>query len=125
MMLLNEPLTVAKLNTWYSSPGDEYQVLDFATVSGTFSSIILDQALIDAGADTSNLLITGSIVIPAPCDGDANGDGVVNFGDITSVLGDWLTDYTPGTGPGDADGSGVVNFGDITSVLGNWLVVCP
>ncbi|MBL8746538.1 MAG: hypothetical protein JNK58_09305 [Phycisphaerae bacterium] len=54
---------------------------------------------------------------PALCPGDANGDGVVNFADITSVLTFWLFDYAPGTGAGDANHDGVVNFADITAVL--------
>lgn len=62
---------------------------------------------------------------PVFCQGDADGDGMVNFTDITSVLGNWLVDYTPGTGPGDANGDGIVNFMDITEVLSNWLGVCP
>jgi probable HAF family extracellular repeat protein len=64
-------------------------------------------------------------IVEAPCAGDANGDGQVNFADITDVLGNWLNDYTPGTGPGDTNGDGLVNFADITAVLGNWLSVCP
>ena len=59
------------------------------------------------------------------CLGDADGSGVVNFADITSVLGNWLNDYSPASGPGDANGDGVVNFGDITTVLSNWLATCP
>ncbi len=61
------------------------------------------------------------------CPPDANGDGVVNFGDITEILGLWLTDYTPEalTGPGDANDDGLVNFNDVTSVLANWLMECP
>lgn len=63
-------------------------------------------------------------VVPPACPGDADGNGLVEFADITSVLGNWGADYSPGTGPGDADGNGVVNFGDITSVLGNWGGTC-
>ncbi|HBS29006.1 MAG TPA: hypothetical protein DEB06_06050 [Phycisphaerales bacterium] len=62
---------------------------------------------------------------PEPCPGDADGNGVVDFDDITSVLSNWLVDYTPGTGPGDADASGIVDFDDITSILSNWLDACP
>ena len=57
-----------------------------------------------------------------PCPGDANGDGVINFADITSVLGAWLSDGSAG---GDANSDGVVDFGDITEVLTNWLAPCP
>lgn len=63
-----------------------------------------------------------------PCPGDANGDREVNFADVTSVLGNWLADYTQdpsGTGPGDANGDGVVDFSDVTETLGNWLAACP
>ncbi len=62
---------------------------------------------------------------PPPCPGDANGDGVVNFGDITSVLVNFGNNYLPGTGPGDANRDGVVNFSDVTSVLVNFGAVCP
>ena len=65
------------------------------------------------------------IVLPVFCPGDANGDGVVNFSDVTDVLGNWLNDYRPSTGPGDANEDGLVNFTDVTTVLGNWLAVCP
>ncbi len=58
------------------------------------------------------------------CLGDANMDGIVNFGDVTSVLANWLNDYTPGTGPGDADGDGLVNFADVTAALAEWLNTC-
>lgn len=59
------------------------------------------------------------------CEGDANGDGVVNFADITAVLANWLNDYSPNTGLGDANADLVVNFGDVTSVLSAWLTECP
>lgn len=56
-----------------------------------------------------------------PCPGDANGDGVVDYGDITSVLVNW-----GGPGPaGDADHDCDVDFADITEVLTNQGVPCP
>ncbi len=60
-----------------------------------------------------------------PCTQDTDGSGTVDFGDLTIVLGNWLNDYLPGTGPGDANGDGLVNFNDVTTVLGAWLQVCP
>ncbi|HBS30025.1 MAG TPA: hypothetical protein DEB06_11400 [Phycisphaerales bacterium] len=67
------------------------------------------------------------IEIPAPCLGDANGDFVVDFDDITTSLSNWLNAYHPfpGTGPGDADLDGDVDFDDITSELSQWLQDCP
>ncbi len=58
---------------------------------------------------------------PPPCPGDANGDRVVDFSDITAVLTNW-----GGPGPtGDADHDGDVEFSDITSVLTSFNVPCP
>lgn len=58
--------------------------------------------------------------VPPPCFGDANGDRVINFADITDVLSNWQS-----TGPnGDADLSGFVNFADITTVLTLWGAGC-
>lgn len=57
---------------------------------------------------------------PPDCLGDANGDGVVDFGDITAVLSGFGS-----TGPfGDADHNGIVNFKDITIVLTNFGYDC-
>ena len=75
------------------------------------------------GETASSVMLTWEVTVsaaPVPCDGDANGDGFVNFADITSVLAD-----LGGTGPvGDANGDGMVNFSDITSVLGNLGLAC-
>lgn len=60
-------------------------------------------------------------VAHVPCLGDADGSGVVDFGDITAVLAQW-----GGAGPlGDANFNSVVNFEDLTYVLGAWDGVCP
>ena len=63
------------------------------------------------------------ILAPAVCVGDANGDDVVNFNDITSVLANLGVTGAPGI-PGDADRDGFVAFGDITFVLSSLGSVC-
>jgi len=50
--------------------------------------------------------------------GDANGDGVVNFADVLTLIAAWGP--CSGTCPADLDGSGDVGFGDILIVLANW-----
>lgn len=70
-----------------------------------------------------------SLTPPAEvCEGDADGNGVVNFADITSVLTNFGMDYLPppppNTGPGDANGNGMVNFADVTSVLTHFGEMC-
>lgn len=60
---------------------------------------------------------------PPNCAGDADGNSVVNFADITSVLTNFNATYT-GTGPGDSNHDGVVNFADITSTLSTFNMPC-
>ncbi len=61
------------------------------------------------------------------CVGNADGNNVVDFDDITTILSNWLE----GNGPsspnqdGDANCDGDVDFDDITDVLSNWLDTCP
>ncbi len=80
--------------------------------------------LIRSGIPTTGFVgvrLASAVQIPA-CPGDANIDGEVNFSDITSALGNWLSDGSAG---GDGNGDGIVDFGDITSVLTNWQGACP
>lgn len=81
-------------------------------------------------ASNANMMTAMSVLpdslLPSPCcPGNADGVAPVNFGDITTVLGNWLSVTTPGAqDPGDANCDGVVDFSDITEVLGNWLNTC-
>ena len=77
-----------------------------------------------AGTPNPSSFITAA---PPPfCQGNANGDGIVNFADITSVLSNLGTTYFPGArGPGDANNDGAVNFADITAVLAGLGNLCP
>ena len=49
------------------------------------------------------------------CDADVDGDGSVNFTDLTVMLADWGT--CPAPCPSDIDGSGVVEFDDLLALL--------
>ncbi len=66
----------------------------------------------------------GGPAVPPPCFGDADGSGVIDFGDITAVLANWGNTGAPYI-PGDADGSGTVDFADITAVLAQFGGICP
>ncbi len=77
----------------------------------------------DCGTSESTAVV--AVAPPPHCPGDANGDRVVSFADVTSVLAHFGIDYSPGTGPGDANADGPVNFTDVTSVLSAWGVPCP
>lgn len=50
------------------------------------------------------------------CQGDIDGSGAIDFGDILAILSAWGGDG----GPADLDRSRVVDFGDILFILGRW-----
>lgn len=55
---------------------------------------------------------------PEPCPGDTNGDSLVNFADLNTVLAQF---GQTGVGlPGDTNADGVVNFADLNLVLANF-----
>lgn len=85
----------------------------------------LDANLIHLTLDFEGTIIATRGAAPL-CAGDANGDGAVNFTDITTVLAAFGTAYPPGVmnGTGDADHNGTVNFTDITVVLSSFGDVC-
>ena len=63
---------------------------------------------------------TDGDIVPAqqalPCDGDLNGDGIVDGVDLAEVLGSWGQSDVPA----DIDGSGQVDGADLAAILGNW-----
>jgi hypothetical protein len=59
-----------------------------------------------------------------PCLGDANGDLVVDFDDITETLAFWNQAAPEPFQGGDSNGDGFVDFDDITETLANWGATC-
>ncbi|MFT5424693.1 MAG: hypothetical protein ACI89L_002491, partial [Phycisphaerales bacterium] len=113
-------LQVVLANGYTPQPGDVYQVLDFVTASGSFSSVVLDPALIAAGADTTDLLTNGTIFIAAPCSVDLNGDGIADFGDIQTFIALFLVQDVAV----DFNGDGIIDFGDIQTFVAVFLAGC-
>jgi hypothetical protein len=58
------------------------------------------------------------------CTGDTNGDNLVNFTDLNTVLTNFGMTGPPGSIPGDFNADGVVNFTDLNLVLTNFGVDC-
>jgi len=63
-------------------------------------------------------------ITPPPCTGDANGDRVVNFDDILSVLANFGIAGPPFV-VGDSNGTGTSDFTDIITTLANFNGTCP
>ena len=64
----------------------------------------------------------GSFIITEPgCDGDTNGDDLVNVSDLLQVIAVWGANCNIGNGcDEDIDGSGFVDVGDLLLVIANW-----
>ncbi|HBS28311.1 MAG TPA: hypothetical protein DEB06_02415 [Phycisphaerales bacterium] len=61
------------------------------------------------------------------CVGNADGNNVVDYDDITEVFGNWCEMNGPSSPnrAGDANCDGCVDFEDISDILANWLEGCP
>lgn len=118
--------------------GGDYTLTIAESVRDPLSNRQLDGEMADplssASFPTGDGLAGGSAVVrfsvsppPMPCAGDADGNGAVDFADITSVLTNWGNMYVPGSAGafGDANFDGVVNFADITNTLANFNAACP
>ena len=80
-----------------------------------------DTSVIYHGWNIDDVVITALVPLPN-CTGDANGDGVVNFADLNTVLANFGSNG-PGI-PGDVNDDDVVNFADLNIVLANFGVNC-
>lgn len=72
--------------------------------------------LFDYEADPEEVSAAIDSMYEAPCSGDLDGDGAVNGGDLSTLLGEWGT-----TGPNaDLNGDGMVDGQDLSILLGRW-----
>lgn len=73
-------------------------------------------------SNIARLTLFGGGALPF-CRGDANGDFIVNFSDLTASLASF-GQSGPAYRAGDTNGDGVVNFSDITETLARWGESC-
>ncbi len=119
-------LSIALLGGYTPSLGDSFQVLNAATRSGTFDSIL--------GADLGGGLMFDVIygsndvtltVIGSAIPGDLDGDGFVGINDLNIVLANWNQNVPPANPLADPSGDGFVGIDDLNAVLGNWNAGTP
>ena len=72
-------------------------------------------SVVEAGID--DIRVVRYVCDDPTIQGDVNGDGVVNFDDLVSMLAEWGA--CSGC-PSDIDGNGQVDFSDLLTLLGNW-----
>lgn len=83
-------------------------------------SFPINGAIVDSAGITPYALATWDTA----CPGDANGDRLVNFADLSLVLANFGASGPVGATPGDVNGDGVVNFADLNIVLANFGAEC-
>lgn len=93
------------------------EMTSVAPDGSAMTGIVLDTA----GGYFQSFIITFP---PPPCFGDADGNGAINFADVTAVLANFGATGAPFM-LGDADGNGAVNFSDVTAVLASFNQPCP
>lgn len=69
--------------------------------------------------------LPATLTVLGPCPGDTNGDRVVDFADLNTVLSQFGQTGPPGTLAGDVNDDGFVSFTDLNIVLGAFGASCP
>ncbi len=113
-----DPLNPVEIAYFDTRPEDN--VTDFYALWGNYPFLPSGTVI---GSDEQRGLFVWTVDALAggdPC-GDADGSGVVDFGDVLAVLGAWGN----AGGAEDVDGSGTVDFGDLLVILGTWGQTCP
>lgn len=102
-----------------AAPGDEYDILDWDTLSGAFDAIVFDADFPWWGWNTQDLYTTG--VIRYEHAGDLNSDGMVGAADLDLLLAHWgETSHPFDFSAGDASGDSVAGQADLDIILENW-----
>jgi hypothetical protein len=118
---------LATLGGWFEHTFDPSALVPALTSMMRMRVVANDASpgsIVEAGFDDFEI-VSLACLAPPFCLGNANGDGLVDFDDITAVLANWGAMTLPGLGsPGDADNNGSVDFDDITAVLANWGADC-
>lgn len=129
--------------TFSNQPVIGNQIASLADVSrgGNFDVDVRGTVMSDADGTVSYALVGGPspdrvhmsresahpprlvFVVPPPCPGDANGDGLVNAADLSVLLAQFGSNVPPGTGA-DFNGDGLVNSADLSVLLGSFGVGC-
>ncbi|MDC0935674.1 hypothetical protein OAS39_05265, partial [Pirellulales bacterium] len=107
MSLTGGTLEVLLVDAFNPSPGDSFDILEFASLAGAFTSLILP---VEVDWNTSNLLTTGALSV---ADADFDQDGDVDGADFLAGQRGFGTAGGATLADGDANGDGNVDGLDL------------
>ncbi|MEX0877015.1 MAG: GC-type dockerin domain-anchored protein [Phycisphaerales bacterium] len=111
----------AEVGTYYQTTTKEYiEFLRDENVTNNLGQVIYDEWVIH-GKSPIMEMDTGDIAFDPPCPADLNGDGLVNFFDISA----FLNAYSNQEPDGDFNGDGLYNFFDVSGFLNAFGAGCP
>ncbi len=121
-LTLGGTLDVSFIDGFNAIAGDSYDILDWGSRSGSFSTINLPTLDSHLVWNTDSLLVDGTISVESTSlPGDLDHDGFVGLGDLDIILNNWNLSVTPRSGhPADPNGDGFVGLADLDIVLNNW-----
>jgi hypothetical protein len=112
------------------NPNDDVEITDWKWQGGQFQQMLMMRDMDETDGDegenadevTQSDVDAVAAIVPIVCEGDTNGDNVVNFTDLNAVLASF---GQSGVGiSGDVTGDGVVNFSDLNLILSNFGAMC-
>ncbi|MBN2216038.1 MAG: hypothetical protein JW719_01550 [Pirellulales bacterium] len=122
-LTLDGTLDVTALSTGFAA-GQVFDILDWTSLTGTFSTVNLPSLTGSLGWDTSNLYVTGELAVVStgtPIPGDTNNDQKVDSTDAATLADNWgLNVGTGGFAAGDFNDDQVVNAADAAILAANW-----
>jgi T5SS/PEP-CTERM-associated repeat protein len=119
-------LDISLINGFVPGAGDSFDILDWGSIAGNFSSFNLPTLTGNLDWDTSNLLIDGTLsVFSTSIAGDLDADGFVGITDLNIVLSNWNQNVPPANPAADPSGDNFIGIEDLNIVLGNWNAGTP
>ncbi|MFG0257733.1 MAG: autotransporter-associated beta strand repeat-containing protein [Phycisphaerales bacterium JB043] len=110
-------LTASLIDTYELQDGDEFEIINAPSITGSFDTLNLGPNL-KLTMTTTTVTLSAINITPA-CDADLNGDSLVDGADLGLLLGAW-----GGAGSADLNSDGTVNGSDLGLLLGAW-GACP